>query len=181
MTLTIIIPTIVERRQLLSRCLFYMDHQTDQEFQVIVVESGQGVGDKINWAFEHVETSHLMMCSDDDWVSERLVEMVKPFDEDFVGFDIMGLVGGRFYDVLPQALASHICPIQTDLARAVPFPNDYGTDGPWRDAVAETIQSSAYVHEPLYFYDKWNAPEGGYSPPRDVGFWPYDESRWLWI
>lgn len=182
MELTVIVTTIPERKQLLGRCLYYLEHQSVNDFQVIVAH-GKGLkGDKLNRVFPLIKTSHLMMVDDDDWVSERLVENVLPHDEDFVGYDALQMVNGRFAQLIHQETASHICPIRTELAQQVMFGNDYLDDITWTKQVAPLVQTQTYIHDVLYFYDKWNPPgQAGWSPPRQVGYWPHDKIRHLWI
>lgn len=181
MDLTIVVCTIPERDQLLRRCLFYLEHQSDQDFDVLVVHGPGPKGDKLNRAFPRVRTSHLMICDDDDWVSERLVASVKPHTADFVGYDALQLVDGKFNQVIHQSTASHICPIRTDLAAQVPFGNEYLADVHWTNAVAQLVETEAYIDDVLYFYDKWVGPTDSWSPPRPAGFWPHDKSRHMWL
>ena len=181
MELTVIICTMPDRRQLLGRCFWYLERQSRDDFKVLVAHGKKEYGDKIMKAFRMVETSHLMMLDDDDWLSERHMEFVLPHDEDFVGYDAAQQVDGRFAEILPQEIASHICPIRTDLATQIPFGNDYFGDIGWTKQVAKLIETSAYIDEPLYYYDKWNKPGGGWSPTRQVGNWPHDQTRWQWI
>lgn len=182
MDLTIIVTTIPERKQLLGRCLYYLEHQSVDDFQVFIAH-GKGLkGDKLNRVFPLVQTSHLMMVDDDDWISERLVENVLPHDEDYVGYDALQMVNGRYAQTIHQETASHICPIRTDLARQVPFGNKYLADIEWTKKVAQLVQTQAYIDDVFYFYDKWNpevaySRDEGWSPPRQVGYWPHDKMR----
>lgn len=180
MTLTIVVCHMRERRQLLSRCLFYLENQTVKPHRVLVMHANKPKGDKLNRAFTEVETSHVMVVDDDDWVSLALVESVIDHDEDFVGYDALQMVDGRFAQTIHQETASHICPIRTDLAQSVHFGNDYLDDIPWTKQVAKLVESEAYVDRPLYFYDKWNPRGGGWSPPREVGNWPHDKRNFHW-
>lgn len=173
-----------ERRQLLGRCLWYLQHQSSQVFQVIIVQGNKPKGDKLNLAFKYVDTSHLMMCDDDDWVSPNLVSSVIGHDEDFVGYDALQMVHGRYAQTIHQETASHICPIRTDIARTFPFGNEYLADIKWTKATAQFIGTETYIDDALYFYDKWNERGvGEWSPSRQVGYWPYDKLhpnfRWL--
>ena len=187
MNLTVVVTTIPERAQLLSRCLWHLENQSVDTFDVIVAHGKRPKGDKVNRALTVVETSHVMFVDDDDWVSTRLVESVLPYAvEDFVGFDALQMVDGMFSQIIYQEVASHICPIRTALAREVEFGNHYLADIEWTKQVAQLVESSAYVGEVLYFYDKWNpnewSPErGAWSPPRTVGYWPVDKSKFRWI
>ncbi len=182
MTLTIIVTTMPERPQLLSRCLWHIQHQSVKDFDVIVAHGPRPKGDKVHRALPLVETSHVMFVDDDDWISTRLVETVLPYTEDFVGYDALQMVGGRFSQLIHQITASHICPIKTELAQAVPFGNHYLADIEWTAEVAKLVETETYIDDVFYFYDKWN-PEGpaGWSPPRDVGRWPVDKAQFRWV
>lgn len=186
MQLTIIVCTIPERRQLLGRCLWYLEHQTCQAFNVLIAHGKAPKGDKLNRAFSLAQTSHVMVLDDDDWIASHHVESVLPHDEDFVGYDALQLVNGRFSQVIYQETASHICPIRTELARQVPFGNDYLDDIPWTKEVAGMVTSQAYINDVLYFYDKWVTESPGsahWSPARQVGYWPHDKMyrNFQWI
>lgn len=180
MTLTIIVCHMRERRQLLSRCLWYLENQTVSDFDVLVMHANKPKGDKLNRAFREAKTSHVMVVDDDDWVSPVLVESVIDFTTDFVGYDSVLMADGRYAQTYHQETASHICPIRTDLARQVPFGNDYLDDITWTRQVAPLVETEAYVDRTLYFYDKWNPRGGGWSPPRQVGWWPYDMRNFQW-
>lgn len=180
MTLTIIVCHMRERRQLLSRCLFYLENQTVKDFTVLVMHADKPKGDKLNFAYNYVDTSHVMVVDDDDWVSPVLVESVLDYEEDFVGYDALQMADGRFSQIIHQETASHICPVRTELARQVDFGNHYLADIEWTKQVAQLVESEVYVDRPLYFYDKWNARGGGWSPPRQVGNWPYDKRNHHW-
>ena len=78
MELTVIVTTLPERARLLSRCLWHLENQTIRNFEVLVMHGPRMKGDKLNMAFQHVDTSHLMMVDDDDYISPVLVEHVQP-------------------------------------------------------------------------------------------------------
>lgn len=186
MTLTIIVCHMRERHQLLSRCLFYLENQTCDKADVIIMHGNKPKGDKLNLAYSRVETSHVMVVDDDDWVSPVLVESVIDHEEDYVGYDSLQMVEGRFAEITHQEVASHICPTRTDLARSVEFGNEYLADIKWTKKVAELVDTSTYIPKVLYFYDKWNpstgyADNGGWSPPRQVGNWPHNKQSFYWL
>lgn len=183
MDLTVIVCSLPERRSLLGRCLFYLEHQSDTDFQIMVAYGPGKKGVKFNRAVNLAETSHVMVCDDDDWLSPSLVASVKPYDTDYVGYDAAQLVDGRFATLIHQETASHICPIRTDLARLFPMGDHYLADIEWTKATAPFVKSETYLDDVLYFYDKWNKPGGEWSPPRQVGYWPHDKqlSRIRWV
>lgn len=184
MNLTIIVCTMPERRQLLGRCLWHLENQTCQEFNVIIAHGKGKKGDKINRAMKLVETSHVMVCDDDDWIAQHHVETVLSFDEDFVGYDALQMVHGRYAETIHQEVASHICPIRTEIAQILPFGNEYLADIKWTKSTAKFVKSSTYIDQALYFYDKWNERGvGEWSPPRQVGYWPHNKmnENWRWI
>lgn len=180
MTLTIVVCHMRERRSLLSRCLFYLENQTCRDFKTLVLHANKPKGDKLNFAYNYVDTTHVMVVDDDDWVSPVLVESVIDHNEDYVGYDAVQLADGRYSQTIHQETASHICPLKTDIARSEPFGNHYLADIEWTKALASKVLTKTYVDRPLYFYDKWNKPGGGWSPPRKVGMWPYDPRNFGW-
>lgn len=183
MELTVIVTTMPERKRLLSRCLWYLENQTNRNFEVLVMHGNRPKGDKLNMAFQHVTTSHLMMVDDDDWIAQHLIDRVITHDVDFVGYNALQTADGMFTTVIEQEIASHICPIRADLARQVHFGNHYLADIEWTKQVAPLVESNIHLDEVLYFYDKWNPPVGptGWSPPRNVGPWPHDKSLHRWL
>jgi len=179
-TLTIIVCHMRDRRSLLSRCLFYLENQTCDKAEVLVMHANKPKGDKLNFAYNHVTTSHVMVVDDDDWISPVLVESVIDHEEDFVGYDALQMVDGRYSEVLHQETASHICPTRTELAQSVEFGNEYLADIKWTKKVAPLVETETYVDRRLYFYDKWNKPGGAWSPTRQVGPWPYNPLNFQW-
>lgn len=180
MDLTIVVCHMRERAQLLTRCLYYLEHQTCDKARVLVMHANSPKGDKLMRAFSVVDTSHVMVVDDDDWVSPVLVERVIDHTEDWVGFDSVLIADGRFSQVRHEGVASHICPLRTELASSEPFGNAYMDDLTWSLAIAPKVETSVYIDEPLYFYDKWNSPGGEWSPPRQVGWWPHDKRNFWW-
>lgn len=181
MTLTIIVCHMRDRRQLLTRCLWYLEHQTCDKATTLVMHSNRPKGDKLNLAFSMVDTTHVMVVDDDDWVAPHLVESVIDYEDDCVTFDSVMFADGRYAETTYQETASHICPIRTDLALKYEFGNEYLADIKWTKKVAQHVESETHIDDALYFYDKWNKPGGDWSPPRYVGWWPHDkrEHRWL--
>lgn len=170
-----------ERKQLLYRNLWHLENQSTQDFDVIVCHSSKKKkGDKLNRAYALAETSHVMVCDDDDYLALHAIETLLPYEEDFVGFDAVQTVHGRYAETIHQEVASHICPTRTDLAKMIPFGNEYLADIKWTKAVKPFVKTSAYVNQPLYFYDKW-VDGGEWSPTREVGFWPHDKRNFRWI
>jgi hypothetical protein len=162
-----------------------LENQSRPADKVIVMHGRGKKGDKIMRALQEVDTSHVMVVDDDDWVSLDMVESVHGYTEDYVGFDAAQMADGRFTTLIHQETASHICPTRIDLARLVPFGNEYLADIKWTKAVAKFVRTEAYVPRPLYFYDKWNpttgyAENGGWSPARQVGWWPYNPENFYW-
>jgi hypothetical protein len=189
MDLTIIVTTMPERKNLLSRCLWHLENQTRKDFEILVMHGPRKKGDKLNMAFDHVDTSHLMMVDDDDYVALHLVEWVygraetEGTDFDFIGYNALQMVDGMFTTVIEQEIASHICPMRTELAKSEVFGNHYLADIEWTKAIAPKVETSSHIDQCLYFYDKWNPPGEmtGWSPPRNVGPWPHDKSLHRWL
>jgi hypothetical protein len=184
MDLTIIVTTIPERRQLLGRCLWYLEHQSCKTFEVLIAHGPRPKGDKVNLALSLATTTHVMMVDDDDWISERLVASVLPYNTDYVGYNALQMVNGRYNTIIHQETASHICPIRTDLARQIPFGNDYLDDIIWTKQVAQLVETETYLDDTFYYYDKWNpVGQDRWSPPRQVGYWPHNKMRenFQWI
>lgn len=186
--ITIVVPTVPGRESLLSRCLWSITSQPG-ECRVLVVAGNGRLGDKVNAAAEVVETSHMTIVDDDDYLdSAYLAAVNQHLDVDYVGFRFLELRDGEFYriaisqagepwvgrrrGVVPKGIT------KTWIFQEVPFGNSYTADRDWSTAAAELVHSDAFVDQVLYVHD-WRPSQSTFtgSGHRHVGAWPVDETR----
>jgi glycosyltransferase involved in cell wall biosynthesis len=180
------------------------------EFEVLVHRGDHlGKGAKVNAMVDACEGDHIIVLDDDDFLPQHYMDIVLPTlnpdlhgQVDFVGYRILALKDGKFWlsiahDARNQfgnpTLDRGVCdkmPIRTEVARQVRYGDEYTDDWPWSEAVHNLVESSAFIDEHLYYYDWWpesmafknNALEtGDWSPQQNVGVWPYDPERVVWL
>jgi hypothetical protein len=190
---TIVIPTIPGRESLLSRCLHSITAQPG-DCQILVIGGDGLLGDKVNRAAQLVETEHMTIVDDDDWLADSYVESIEAAletDPDYVGLKVLCTIDGKFMQVnatrgdhdqwtpywkgpVPKGVT------RTQIWRDTPMGNHYTADRDWMAAAAGKVKTSVFIDRELYFYDYW--PNGSSFAPggnvtRDVGTWPYDRNR----
>lgn len=185
--LTVVVPTIPGRESLLSRCLFWL---TPQPVDILVVEGTGKLGDKLNAAWRVVETPYVAACDDDDYVTADYGQVIERLGMvDYCGFKFLELTDNGFHNIC-SALGDYEhwgirsrppsvkCPLLTAIARDIPFGNAYKADRAWGVRVRDRINDWAFIDRPLYVHD-WHGEQSTFyaGKHRDVGFWPFDESR----
>lgn len=201
--LSVLIPTISSRASTLSRSLWHLEQQNTYGFEVLVHQGDEiGLGDKINRMVQEARGDFIVMVDDDDYLPLHYMHTVWPtlrLSTDFVGYRILALKNGAFWLSIEhsatnqfgsQTLRRGVCnkmPIRTELARQVPFGNDYTDDWPWSEQIHNLVERSTFIDEHLYVYDWWpesmafKNPErhpDKWAPAHDVGVWPYDGASW---
>lgn len=187
--LTIVVPTMPGRESLLSRCLWSITDQP-HEVDVLVVEGSAGLGDKVNAAVTEA-SDYVTVVDDDDYLAASYLDCVLPeLSVDYVGFRVVEMSEGRYSGMCATSGASkqwdgpYRWPIpkgvtRTDLARQVQFGNEYTADRTWSAEIARLVESWSFIDRGLYVYDHHRSVSfyTGPGQPRDVGMWPYDESK----
>lgn len=188
--LTILVPTVVGREFLLTRCLWSIQQQGG-DVEVIVIDGDAGLGDKANYGATIANGSHMCVVDDDDWLDGSFVASVSPhLDVDYVGFQVLQLEDGRFYGVSRTSgdrVSTRMtrrefgpCPkgvTRIALWRETKLGNDYDADRKWQP----NVQTHAFIPRCLYVYDWWPSAStftGDGAERPDVGLWPVD---WLSI
>lgn len=187
MILTVVVPTIPGRESLLSRCLFSLTEQAPDTVEILVVDGPGLQGDKVNFAATAATGEWMATVDDDDYVIGTYcadILAVLADGPDFVGFRFVELEqhrfsrstalrgdlnrwGSRQRGPAPKGVT------RTSIWRQVRFGNDYFADRRWLAAVYPLIRSHRFIDRHLYVYDH----NGDYGDSRDVGVWPFDESR----
>jgi hypothetical protein len=208
--LTICIPTVPQRRGLLSRLLFTLQPQVGEWVKVLIAGGDWPLGDKVNAMFAAADTaSWVVVVDDDDLVAVDYANRVLPAmwraAPNMVGYKLLWTEAGRYmgsplhhgaghptHDIDDRGAALKV-PIRAAIAKQHPMGNHYSADHDWAMAVHPEI-GDEYVtlDRHLYHYDHWNDQMVGtdlggeqaawYSrPQRDVGEWPHDPSLFTWI
>ena len=198
MDVTVCVPAIASRVSLLSRLLWTL---APQDVEVIVAAGDGPMGDKLNACFQAATTRYVVCVDDDDLITPDFALRLAGAAGDFVGYRILWTEDGRFagsvshrgdgdtsWSTLDRGV-SNKCLIATDLARSVPFGNEYTADRQWCQTVQAQVGAHSFVDAHLYWYDHWQAHMVGTSPndgrlgvaQRDVGWWPYDPGRLRWL
>lgn len=204
--LTICIPTIPERRSLLSRLLWTLEPQLpNAPVEVLISDGRRPMGDKLNEMFAAAQGEYVVAVDDDDLVATDYVEHVVRHlgyeRVDFMGYYVLWLEDGKYAGTVKHDLhhdtswstldrgVSVKCPVRTEIARMHRFGNEYTADRKWAAEVDEAASSGGFAHRTLYIYDHWTAHMVGTSPDdprygnvqRDVGTWPYDPEAFTWL
>ena len=203
-TLTICIPTIAERRSLLSRLLHVLERQLCDDVEVLIADGRRPMGDKLNEMFAAASGAYVVAVDDDDLVTDDYLATIRwqcDGRADFVGHDILWLEDGRYAGRVRHRLGGDVtwttldrsvspkCPVRTEIARRVRFGNEYSADRTWSAEVAEACGSGKYLPVELYIYDHWSDHMVGTSPDdprfgrpqRDVGMWPFSSEVFTWL
>jgi glycosyltransferase involved in cell wall biosynthesis len=211
MRLSILIPTIEERKSLLSRLLFGLEQQLTDEVEVIVYDGRIPAGDKYNQMFKIAKGDFIVCVDDDDYLADDYVSKVVPKlnNIDFLGYKILTLNNGRYWMTIEHKLEnenvwtkppysrrqlSHKCPIKREIAKQFAFDNHYTADREWLDKISQSglVKKGEYIDSFLYIYDFWESGTVGTSQDqknfqsninnqRDVGYYPFNKNSFIWI
>lgn len=202
--LTICIPTVPARGSLLSRLLFTIERSLCDDVEVLIADGSRPMGDKLNEMFAAAAGRYVVAVDDDDLLADDYCTRLRQATcerRDFIGYDILWLEDGQFAGIVHHSLTgdplwrtldravSPKCPVRTELAREVPFGNEYTADRLWSLDIYGRCQTGVHILAPLYTYDHWNdhmlGTEPGdprhHRPQRDVGRWPFTPTRFTWL
>lgn len=191
--LTVAVPTIPGRESVLSRCLWSITAQASESVETLVIPGPGQLGDKANLAAEAATGRHMVLVDDDDYLSADFMAHVLPAleaDPDFVGYWVLQVVNLKFYgraftrgDMGGFGRIAH-GPVpkgvtRTTIWRDTPMGNHYTADRDWCRVVYPKIASHSFIDRDLYVYDHVERSSAfiGAGEQRDVGVWPFDESR----
>lgn len=190
--LTFIVPTIPGRESLLSRCLWSIQNQAHDEYalpETLVVAGTAGLGAKVNAAVPAATGEYVTVVDDDDWLMAHYVRSVTPLSGDYVGVGVIELHNGQYRQTsatygdsnrwgggrrgpTPKGI------IRRAIAEKIRMGDEWRADRNWLAEAVRLISVSDTVEDGLYVYDAWDASSafGGHAH-RDVGVWPFDESK----
>ncbi len=210
MKLSILIPTLPQRKSLLSRLLNRLEHQLNKEVEVLIYEDN-GVlpyGDKINTMVSKSKGKYIVCIDDDDLVPEDYIEIILKeikSNPDFIGYNIAYFCDGEFkYDIqhsydnkewtFNRRGVSPKCIIKKDIFKKFVFGNEYTSDQVISHQIEESglINKSSFVDKKMYIYDFWanNALGASYrdssfqnhiNNQRVVDVLPFNKKKFIWI
>lgn len=204
--LSIVIPTMPGRESLLSRCLHSITGQRG-DYEVIVVGEPEGLashiepGPKIEHGYRAAAGEYVSVVDDDDEVAADYIERIATEAEwiyrtpeypaliDYIGFGIRWTSGGVYQGTCWTSGGCKVwgqpcrswqrCPvpkgvIRTELARKATNGAGYDHDRQWSAEASALVKTWVDIDRVLYFYDDQS---GKWGAGRDVGQWPFDESK----
>lgn len=192
---SILIPTMEQRKSMLSRLLFGLQHQMNDSVEVLIDQSNNKMGDKLTNMFQIAKGKYVVCVDDDDYLADDYVSALTFDDEDFVGYKILSLCNGEFENVYSHSVdgsdawdkstgrgISPKCLVKTEIAKQVPFGNDYTSDRDWSMAIGNLCNSGKFINRVLYYYDCYpNSSLFSLGEKREVGQYPYDPTLFTWV
>lgn len=180
MKLSILIPTLIERRDKFNFIRNKIQGQItslklDKEIEIISFEDNRkyNVGYKRNWLLDQAKGVYSMFVDDDDDVSNNFIKLV--YDALKTNPDCVSLTGiitfnghnpKRFVHSLKYKSyfesggvyyrpPNHLNPIKTEIAKKFRFPElNFGEDTNWAMQVCKSgiLKKEVEVSEPYYYY-----------------------------
>jgi glycosyltransferase involved in cell wall biosynthesis len=179
MKLTILMPTLVERRDTRKKLVNELlrqtrGHRRDVELSVFEDDGTMFYGRKMHVMYSQAKGDYVCCVDDDDWVAGNYVEWILnaiAIGPDVVTFDLYRVdlaqtwtFGTKYQDreVVGSKIgmtANHLCVWRRELAQSVPWPDEtQGADVAWYtemqrkypDALEQHIDAILY----LYFFDR---------------------------
>lgn len=202
MTLSVLVPTVEPRRSLLSRMLWSLQQQLNDEVEVIVYDGWIPFGDKVTEMMQIAKGRYCMVADDDDMVASdfigSILEAAKA-DCDYIAYKVLHLHNGKYADSIASSIngdaewqkspysVHHKCPVKTEIAKQFVMGNHYRCDRDWSAQVRQVVKSEVIIDKHLYIYDYWDSGTVGTIPSdqnkdtqRDVGMYPYDKEKFIW-
>jgi len=175
MSLTILIPTLIDRRHLLERLLTQLNPQC-QEYgvKILIKEDNRelSIGTKRNALLDACKTDYCTFIDDDDTVASNYISEV--FVGIKMGVDVIGFKGiitndgkkpEQFIHKLGMKYESrrgvyfrppnHLNPMKTEIARQIRFPEtSWGEDKDFAERLAEAglLKTEYFIDGFMYYY-----------------------------
>lgn len=207
MKLSVLVPTVSVRKGFLSRLLWGLEPQLNQDVEVVICSGDTDpMGQKYNRMFQEAKGEYVACVDDDDYLASNYVDRVltgiKLFGPDYISYGILHTEDGRYmsqvisskdgdhtwqkqpYGILPK------CVIKRSIAKDFEFPNHHSGDQEWSRAVqlSGRVKTEYIIDQVLYFYDFWLKGSLGTVPgspnvetQRDIGLYPYNKKRFTWL
>lgn len=175
MKLSILIPTLPERHQLLRRLKTILDRQKNDNVEVIIHDAGPSMttGEKRNRLIESCEGEYFCFIDDDDLVPEYYVsEMLSAIDHDpdvvtFIGYMTTDGQKRQGFTIKLGSeyvtrndhhyrFPNHLCAFKKSLVQSVKFPPiKVGEDYQWAKAINDRniLRKEIHITKNMYHYD----------------------------
>lgn len=177
--LSILVPTLSDRKQYLDRLVSVLDKQLSNDVELLIEldNKQQSIGQKRNKLLDKASGEYISFVDDDDIVSSDYTKLILEAIEqkpDVVGIHLMhyndGILGGMTYHSLRYKSwyentdtssglkryyrnPNHINPVKKEIAVAVKFPDiSMGEDKDYSRRLLSLLNSEVYIHEPIYHY-----------------------------
>ncbi len=181
-TLSILIPTLENRKRYLDRLLNCLEKQIDTNEVEYCFETDNGersIGEKRNLLLQEAKGKYIAFVDDDDLVSSDYIEKVldaihDPIEPDCIGMHLLhyednalrgftyhSLRYKSWYDKLDTTTGmkryyrnpNHLNPVKRELALATKFPNiSMGEDRDYSTRLLPLLKTEVYIYEPIYYY-----------------------------
>lgn len=177
--LSILIPTLEERKHYLERLLSVINAQNTDGVEIIIEKDNKekSIGEKRNILLEKSSAKYIAFIDDDDLISFDYISKVKNAcigDPDVIGMHLLhyenSLLRGLTYHSLRYSKwweerdttsglmryyrnPNHLNPVKRDLALKVKFPSiSMGEDKEYSKQLLPLLKTETYVYEPIYYY-----------------------------
>ncbi len=177
MKLSILIPTVPARESLLSRLLFTLDRQLNEEVEVLIYkDNGEATyGQKVNKMVGMAKGDYITIFDDDDLIPEdyvsTILEKIKD-DPDFIGYYILYLSDGKFQYLIEhngdnkewhgpnftRRGFSPKCVVKKDIFSKFTFGDSYTSDQTFSHQIDHSglIKKHIFIPRCMYYYDFWS-------------------------
>jgi len=134
----------------------------------------------------------MTLVDDDDYLAADYMAHVLPHldgDLDFVGLRVLQIINGAYYGSATTRGAGGFGRVEhgptpkgvtrADIWREAGMANHYTADRDWCARVGQMVRSHVFIDRDLYVYDHHTRSSAfiGNGAQRDVGVWPFDESK----
>ncbi len=173
MKLSILIPTLPERHELLRRLITVLEKTKTPDVEIKIHDAGRGMstGEKRNHLIKSADGEYFCFIDDDDLVPEYYIsEMLKAinYNPDVVTFIGHMTTDGKNRQNFTIKLGSeyvtknnhhyrfpnHLCAFKKSLVAHVQFPHtNVGEDYLWAVKLQTLIKTEVHINKDMYWYD----------------------------
>lgn len=190
----------------MSRLLWTLEPQITENVEVLVhTDATKPLGQKSNEMWREASGEYVARIDDDDLVSGDYAWSIISnlvWGADYVGFTALYTIDGVYQDEYQHdwqhgsnkhgSMIRAVSPIMV-IPKFVALKHSHGdereSDFDWSERVHSGYRPvrPVSINRVLYHYDCWpeyslpNTPDGTDRVQRDVGQWPYDESKFKWM
>lgn len=177
MKLSILIPTIPERESMLSRLLWCIENQLNDEVEILIYKDNGEIpyGQKVSKMISISKGEYIVIIDDDDLIADDYIETILKnieLNPDFIGYNLLYTNNGKFQFIIEhnynnkswygQNLEhrgfSPKCVIKKDIFSKFIFGDNYNSDQIISKEIdnSDLIKNSIFINRCMYFYDYWS-------------------------